>query len=418
MKNLFRSFVLTSISTLCLTNVSFSASSVDALGLGAELPIYAARQLAMGQSGSASLDRKSFNILNPAAMAYNEHTVFGATFGMSSTLSNQNGDRGVQNSFSFKNIDMTIPLGRYGNFGVSYFQKTQSDLEYSDGTRTSQIEGGLSEFTPTYAVQVTDMFSIGTAYHFVMGRQRLFSTETINASDVDLSQAVLVDQLVYHNDIAIQNSGSYYTLSLHYHQRDWDLNLRYLSAMTLDRTFNQSPYFIQDSVPLSDSKLRPKFFVEEVKTSQETPWALGFGAAYEAILGHEFVVDYQYQVGEGALKANPFISIEDTKYSEAHSWGLGWERFGSGRGFDNFLKKVALRAGYFGKTFSTNDLVENGVSLGLGMPLGRRGSMIDLSYQTSYKGPSTDTEFEEFDHGIYISLRGLGNWGEPSRRYR
>lgn len=411
------------LTALCLSlGITFShaASSYGNLGLGSENSPYSTSGLGKGQSGEASVNGKSYHFYNTANMAYNEWTVFDVTFGLNSTLMKLGDSRGVQNGFSLKNIQMSIPMGEFGNLSAAYYQSTQSEFKsklQSNGFEGDlTLEGGLSEIVPGYAYGLTDKISLGLTYHLVSGQQRWMLEQGLVSNSTDPRDSLIASQATFIGEYKVLNSGSYPGFSAHFHEKMWDVAVFYHGSAQLERSFEANQYFAQDSV--YDSRGIPAFFTNKQVREVELPWKAGLAISVEPMVGQEFSADYIYSAEGDSYTANPYLDLAPVLNQASHQWGLGWERKGSGRGYDSYLNKTVLRAGYFGKTFKTNDELENGVSLGLGLPLGRRGAMIDISYGFAYRGSGSIGIAEEFEQSIYFSFTGLGKWGEPSRRYR
>lgn len=100
------------------------------------------------------------------------------------------------------------------------------------------------------------------------------------------------------------------------------------------------------------------------------------------------------------------------------AWGLslGYTFGNSPKLYDSFFKKTALRTGLSLRSLGFQDAKEYKVSLGLGLPLGSRGSRVDLATELGQRQSSL-YQYEQFV-SMWISLHGFGNWGKPSRRYR
>jgi hypothetical protein len=390
------------------------------LGLGVEQSPYSTSGLGKGQSGKASINKKSYNYYNPAAMAFNELTVFDVSFGVSSTLLKSWQDRGVQNDFTLKNIQMAVPLGTFGNLSASHYQRSQSNtfmnMSSSGQSNELSITGGLSEMIPAYAINVTDQISVGINYHLVSGNQRWRIEQPLTIDSENPTYQLITQQASYMAEHDVLNSGAYWGGSVHYHAQNWDISVNANSSAKVKREFQVNQYLSNDS--LDDFRGVPVFFTEDKTLNAEIPWGLGFGAAVEPILGHEFSIDYQFTSAGDDIDLNPYLSFSPSMNQATQSWGLGWERKGSGRGFDGFFNKTIVRAGLFGRSFSMNNMIEKGASLGVGLPLGRRGAMIDLSYGFAHRGEGTLLLPNEYQHSVFFSFIGLGKWGEPSRRYR
>jgi long-chain fatty acid transport protein len=96
--------------------------------------------------------------------------------------------------------------------------------------------------------------------------------------------------------------------------------------------------------------------------------------------------------------------------------GLGYEYRGRSNPFDAYYKKMAYRAGAGYEKLYIHGVDVIRLTGGLGLPLGKRGSKMDLALELGRRGLQNNLNILENYLKLNISLMGTGVWGRPSRR--
>jgi long-chain fatty acid transport protein len=91
---------------------------------------------------------------------------------------------------------------------------------------------------------------------------------------------------------------------------------------------------------------------------------------------------------------------------------LGYQRDGSDVFYDAYGDRMVYRAGLWYKNWYVEDVSEIGGSIGIGLPLGRKGMMLDLAIQGGARLTDDDRNWSESFFGIRLGLVGVGSWGK------
>jgi long-chain fatty acid transport protein len=74
---------------------------------------------------------------------------------------------------------------------------------------------------------------------------------------------------------------------------------------------------------------------------------------------------------------------------------------------------MQFRLGAWYRDWYIKDVSEYGASLGVGLPLGARGTMVDVALQGGMREASS-AEWDETFFGIRLTLTGVGSWGKTN----
>jgi hypothetical protein len=128
-------------------------------------------------------------------------------------------------------------------------------------------------------------------------------------------------------------------------------------------------------------------------------------------------VDVKTQLGEtefaGQNSLGLLSGVTAVKYDANYQASLGYSFGGSKKLFDSIWKRTASHVGVSYEQYLETPLL--GAAFGFSFPLGKRGARLDLS---SYNKFNLNENLRLAQSGFDLTLIGLGNWGEPSRRYR
>ncbi|HSQ40856.1 MAG TPA: hypothetical protein VLM37_01095, partial [Fibrobacteraceae bacterium] len=86
--------------------------------------------------------------------------------------------------------------------------------------------------------------------------------------------------------------------------------------------------------------------------------------------------------------------------------------------YDPFLRRNTFRAGAWTRTWYLEGVREYAGTLGFGMPLGKRGAMLDLGLYVGSRDFDAPLEGSEVFWGVRLGLTGIGEWGKDSHKRR
>jgi len=142
----------------------------------------------------------------------------------------------------------------------------------------------------------------------------------------------------------------------------------------------------------------------ELKIPTTTTLGIGYGEDYKWFVGAE----YSFQ--EMSSFENSFLGVDNIVYEDASSFALGafiTPDYGS---FTSYLKRVTYRAGLrldkTGMLVNDVDINNFGITFGLGLPLGRSFSNLNLGFEFGKRGTTRANLIEEsyFKFNVGLSL--------------
>jgi long-chain fatty acid transport protein len=156
--------------------------------------------------------------------------------------------------------------------------------------------------------------------------------------------------------------------------------------------------------------LAPTRYTREIRV----PAMLATGVNYRFNKRHNVMVDVAWRAWDRDVEnvAGSWGMAEITKTQNDFNISLGYQRDGSDVFYDAYWDRIAYRAGLWYKNWYVEDVCEIGGSIGAGLPLGRKGMMLDLAIQGGARLADGDRNWSEGFFGIRLGLVGVGNWGK------
>ncbi len=369
-------------------NSPFGLKSDD---LGLQLMPYGARERAMGASGMASGDGGA-SPLNPARAAFNPKTSFSASFEGDVDYLRDDVTSNRTGAFALPFIGMDFRAGRLGNLGVLYWQRFSREFSFApmesagNVKQSLDIEGGLHEIVANWAYPLGRHIAVGVGYHWLLGRER-----TIFASEFPGLPEGARD--LTGDTLRVNTSGGYPAASAMYRHRLFNLALSVSAGADLDVRSKRAVTGLETPDWQSSEK--------------EFPWGFAVGGAYKPAPDKTISADYSTLLFE-----------EEDGLDPSHLVGVGYEKAGTGGLYDPYFRKIALRAGGGYEFLSKDGANHYFVAFGTGLPLGNRGGILDVALTYGHRGFAETSLMAEDYVKLTLSLTGVGNWGQPSRKGR
>ncbi|MFS4468578.1 hypothetical protein [Maribacter sp. 2210JD10-5] len=135
---------------------------------------------------------------------------------------------------------------------------------------------------------------------------------------------------------------------------------------------------------------------------------LGYGKDRKWFLGAE----YSFQ-GLSSFE-NPFLGVDNIQYKDASSFALGGSITPDYNSFSSYLKRITYRAGLrldkSGMVVNDVDINNFGITFGLGLPMGRSLSNLNLGFELGRRGTTRANLIEESYLKINIGLSLNDQW--------
>ena len=354
------------------------------------------------------------NYLNPAS--YSDVKLTSLAVGGSYTTTNIEAEEGSGSgsATTFDYLAIAIPAGKFG-FGlgikpyrsVGYsFQETIEENENNDNdVNLFEGSGNVNRVYLATGVEVTKSFRIGAEFQYNFGR--LEEEQVLN-----LQELIFPARLINQSDI----TGVSYTLSgIYDYQIKEDLKLRSTVIYSASGDIKADNSKELASVVLSSddfASIVDSNVTEEPDRTFKLPSILTIGVSLEKTrkwyFGSEFFIqnnnDYQ----------DRFIDREGVSYTDAFGVKAGGFYVPKFNSLTNYLSKITYRAGFryqeLGLQINGIDINEFGISFGLGLPLPRQFSTLDLGFEVGSRGETTDTLVEENFFTVSLGLSLGQKW--------
>lgn len=145
----------------------------------------------------------------------------------------------------------------------------------------------------------------------------------------------------------------------------------------------------------------------EIKIPTTTTLGLGYGEDMKWFLGAE----YSFQ--KAGTYATEFIQVDNLVYQDASSFAFGGYFVPDHTSFNSYLKRITYRAGVrmdkTGMVVSNTEINNFGITFGVGLPLGRSFSNLNLGFEFGKRGTTKADLIEEnyFKINVGLSLNDI-----------
>jgi hypothetical protein len=399
----FAAFPIASFASfVCLlagsTHAETSPLSIHSEGYGIEVSGYNARERAMGEAGMASVNRQGASIPNPSRTAFNEKTSFSATFDTDVDWLQDESNSNRTTSFVIPDIALNFQTRYPVNFGLYYRQRFHRNFSFTplvpsspEVLQTFKTEGGIYELASTLAYSPKPFLALALGYHFLMGRDRTINGAgfTQNTNDIDLANG----QDLKGDTVSIRSSGAYPSASATFRQKSYAIGVMGTLGATLERTKTRSVTGMLSS--------------EEFKDERDLPWTVQLGGSYKLRSNQVFAADFALESWDDA--DSPILN-------QAFRFGAGYEYQGSGGPYESYYRKIAYRGGLGFERLYLDETDLYYLTFGGGLPLGRRGNILDFAIKYGHRGSLENNLWTEDFLKLSVTLTGVSVWGQPVRK--
>jgi hypothetical protein len=382
--------------------VQAETSPVSALreGYGLEVSSYSARERAMGEAGMASINKSGPSFANPSRTAWNEKTSFSATFDGDVDYLQDAETSNRTSTFLLPAVGMNFQTRWPMNIGLFYRQRfhrnysfTPFNSQNAPAIEAFNAEGGLYEVGGSLAYAPMTILSLSLGYHYILGRERTIESATVNSSGADTN---LINGINLDGDtLATRSNGGYPSASLTFRQKTFSLAASASLGATLERTLSRSVTALGSEQKSTDER--------------ELPWSALVGGAFKIRPNQTVVADFAWEAWEENA-GNPL--------NPAFHFGTGYEYQGSGGAYDRYFRKVTYRTGLGFERLYLDQMDLYFLSAGAGLPLGRRGNLLDVALKYGHRGSVETNLWSEDFIKLSVTLTGVGVWGQPVRKRR
>ncbi|SMG21811.1 hypothetical protein [Fibrobacter sp. UWB13] len=402
---------------LCVSSFSF-ASMIGLEAMGQEqIAGGSAAMAGRGFAGNAKTgDAEGVSVVNPARQAFDTKVVLNLNFLLDVSTADRSNSHFTKTNLSMPSMNLSFPMGDFGAFGVSLWQhyaaSMREDFENQEENQKAKIEyqSSIYELVPTYAIRLPfyRAISLGASAHFVMGSYTRELTLGPDNSEIDEADAWATNNTdvsdYVNGDWEIKNHPAYYTFAAQYRGRMASYFFSFTTPYTLQ---NELEYNFRYS---ETDTLVPAKHTREIRV----PAMLATGVNYRFNKRHNVMADIAWRAWNKDIEnaAGSWNLSKVTKTQNDFNISLGYQRDGSDIFYESYWNRITYRAGVWFKNWYVQDVSEIGGSIGAGFPLGRKGTMLDLSIQGGVRLTDDDRNWSESYIGIRLGLLGVGSWGK------
>lgn len=367
-----------------------------------------AESRAMGGLGVFA-DSIHLNLQNPAA--YSSLKLVNFSIGSSHQSSTQKTNDASQKT-STTTLDymaIGIPMGKFGmGFGLLPYTSVGyhffSDL--SDGFTEYSGSGGLNKAFLALGYQATPEFSFGVDANYNFGKIEntaltqkntlQYGTRAFNSSELhgfSVTFGAMYKKMITSE---LEISGSLtYTPGTNFRSD----NYRRLGTVSIRPAGIYTVEEREIDVPNTEFTFPSQFSIGGA-ISKPKHWAVGL----------------EYTNQQTSNFTNRTFTIENVTYKNGSKFGLGGYYIPDYNSFGNYFKRIVYRAGMryeqTGLNVDGHDINEFGISFGLGLPVGRMFSNINLSFEVGRRGTKDFGLIQENFFNTMLSFSLNDRWFE------
>lgn len=392
------------------------ASPYSFFGIGNNFLSKTVEENSMGGVGTAVSVPGNLNFSNPAAMSGILFTSY--TIGALNTV-NQLVDQNTTQSnsvFSLSYLALGIPLGDKG--GLSAGLRARSGVGYtmfgSDGENSSYTfegSGGASSLFVSGGYQIFKGFSIGGEISYVFGSIEHLVTET--------QEGVTYDSQEKSNSSlrGIEAKlGLFYSKTLN-KTKNFNVGVTLANESTIKLSETSVFYkgFFTDNLNSIKKTLDPVSVTGTAVTPRNITGAIAYGkrSVWQTSLEYSFN-KAQYFTGETLVNNTRGVVYND--YSRISFGGYYIPKFNS---LTNYFQRVVYRYGAkyenTGMEFSGVPLKDLGMSFGVGLPLGKGLTYLNLGVEAGVRGEVSDALVQEKYLNVRMSMSLGDKWFRKRR---
>lgn len=366
----------------------------------------------MGGIGVFS-DSIHLNIQNPAAVASLRLVNYSlaGSFKYETLATNDESQNASTTSLDY--LAMGIPMGKFGaSFGLIPYTASGYKLQNETDTGVTQYEGfgGLNKAFFQLAYQVTPQLSIGVDANYNFGNIEnratnfqdgiQFGTREINRSTL-LGFSYNLGAL-YRTKISETlnlTASATYTPETSFESE----NARLLATLVILPSGTEQPIDVRNiDLPNTDFTFPSQFTI-----------GAGIGQSKKWFVGGEFTSQ------KTSNFTNSTFELENVVFDDASKFKIGGFYIPNYNGFGSYWKRVVYRAGFrfeeTGINVNNEAINEFGMSFGVGLPVGRLFSNVNLGFEVGRRGTKNQGLVQETFFNTFISLSLNDRWFE--KRY-
>lgn len=362
----------------------------------------------MGGLGIFS-DSIHINLQNPAGYAALKLVNF--SVGASHQTSSQKNNTESQNvsTTTFDYLAMGIPMGKFGlGFGLTPYTSVGYHFFSDPGVGLTEYSGngGLNKAFLSLGYQVIPELAIGADANYNFGK--IENTAVSQQPDLQYATRAYNRSELYGFSF---NFGAIYKKMI-----TEKLELSGAVTYSPGTNFKSDNYRKIGTVSIMPAGV---FTIDEREVTMASTeftfpsqFSIGAGISRPKYWG----VGVEYTLQETSNFSNRTFVIENITYDNASKFRVGGYYIPTYNSFGTYLKRVVYRAGIryeqTGLNVDGHDINEFGISFGLGMPVGRLFSNVNLGFEIGKRGTTDFGLIQENFFNTFLSFSLNDRWFE------
>jgi long-subunit fatty acid transport protein len=379
-------------------------------------------QSGMGQVAQGVRRSSDINMLNPASYSSLKYTVIdGGILYSQGTLSQGSNRSDIDNS-SFSYFMFGVPVSLKHKMGLVFGLMPYSSMGYNVSstanypyyTATTQMvgTGGLSKFNIGFGAQVVKNISAGINISYLFGQ--LFT-------DLKLLIPSVYNNYNVNKTLNRVISGAQIQGGVQYH-KDFELGLKkekYAftagASYTLGASLNGNQEQFVRTMPVGFTSLTrdTTYYGNNEKGTIELPYSLSIGAGWEK-RDHWTVAADLHVTNWSAYRSTYRSFGRMDSLQNSLGFNIGGSYIPNATDYKNYFNRVEYRAGlkYDGGNviWADKNISSYGFSLGMGMPLGKSKSKLNIAGEYYARGTTANNLIKEEYFRIVLGLNFSDRW--------
>jgi len=396
-------------------------SPYSRFGLGDQQRMGFTRNIAMGGISLGMRDPGFIDFQNPASLSSRDSLSFLFEFGMVGKQSelSMSGESAVSKDISFKSLSIAFPITKWLGAAAGIVPYSSLSYKIEDQTREGDSEydpeigginylyegsGGVHKFFAGFGADLFKGLSLGINLSYLFGN--LERSRSLGFVDQDYSSSIDIVKKSIFGDLGF-DLGIQYTYPF---KEKFELTVG--AVLNNERNIKAETESLTRDILYSSTRILfidTLDYISGVKGKIVIPRNLGIGFTFR--YGDKLTIgaDYFWQSWSNAI----FFGENDSLIN-SNSLHAGLEFVPNRFALRNYLNHINYRiGGYYSNSYlqlEGEQLKDFGISFGVGLPLNRNGSMINLSFELGKRGTKGENLIEERYGMICFSLTLYDIW--------
>ncbi len=306
-----------------------------------------------------------------------------------------------------------LPMGKFGaSFGLIPYTSSGYRLQNESNNTTTRYEGsgGLNKAFLQVGYQVTPKFSIGIDVNYDFGDIENIATASQEGVQFGTRETNSSDLLGFS-----YNFGAIYKTMI-------SEQLEFMSTVTYTPETNftsENERIIETTLLLPSGNVSPvdRRVIEVPDTDFTFPSQLSVGAGIGK--PKKWFVGGEYTSQKTSNFTNRTFELENATFEDASKFKIGGFFIPNYNALGSYWKRVVYRGGFrfeeTGIVVNQESISEFGISFGVGLPVGRLFSNMNISFELGRRGTTNAGLVQETFFNTFISLSLNDRWFE--KRY-